>query len=208
MKENLKFIELWLHKHAKRIIGQSLNSPVVVLDLDNFEKETNLELPQDFKDLYLWHNGMNDTENLGSLFQGMEFLSLKDIENKRDIDLENQQFSLDYADPEINSHNSHNQKWIVFAHDGGRTGLYLDLDPTEKGKLGQIIFIDHDYDVGILVADSIAELVKQFLTDLEDNLYFLNEDALEDGNEFLETDSTIDIINWHNSKRWARPDFS
>lgn len=50
--------------------------------------------------------------------------------------------------------------WIQFAHDGGRTGLYMDLAPTGKGNSGQIIFIDHEYNLGILVANSLRDLLE------------------------------------------------
>lgn len=47
-----------------------------------------------------------------------------------------------------------------------------------------------------------------FSDDLDNDLYQLNEDALEDENEFLESDAAIDLVNWHMSERWARPDFT
>jgi cell wall assembly regulator SMI1 len=55
---------------------------------------------------------------------------------------------LEHADPQINPSNAYHRDWIQFAHDGGRTGLYLDLAPTALGVSGQVIFIDHDYNVG------------------------------------------------------------
>lgn len=81
------------------------------------------------------------------------------------------------------------------------------MAPTTLGKVGQIIFIDMEYEVGILVADSMTQLIENFLSDLEHGLYQLNEEALEDDNEFLECDESIDLINWHNSEKWARPSF-
>jgi cell wall assembly regulator SMI1 len=84
----------------------------------------------------------------------------------------------------------------------------VDLAPTAVGQIGQVIFMDHEYDVGILVANSITDLLQQFSDDLDNDLYQLNEDALEDENEFLESDAAIDLVNWHMSERWARPDFT
>ena len=77
------------------------------------------------KQLYCWHNGMNEEENLGSLFYGMEFLSLTNIETKRDdlADLVDELFVLQHADPQINPTNAHHRDWVQFAHDGGRTGF-------------------------------------------------------------------------------------
>lgn len=53
----------------------------------------------------------------------------------------------------------------------------------------------------------MAQLIENFLSDLKHGLYQLNEEALEDGNEFLECDESIDLINWHNGGKWARPNF-
>ena len=64
-----------------------------------------------------------------------------------------------------------------------------------------------EYNVGFLVAKSIEDLVSVFLNDLNNQFYFLSEDALDDDQEFLEADSTIDIINWHDSERWAHLEF-
>ena len=152
---------------------------------------------------------MNEDENLGNLFYGMAFLSLDEIKSKRSEfeNWEDELFTLKHADPQIDSKNIQNSDWIIFAHDSGRTGLYLDLAPTTLGKVGQIIFIDMEYEVGILVADSMTQLIENFLSDLEHGLYQLNEEALEDDNEFLECDESIDLINWHNSEKWARPSF-
>lgn len=210
MQNLLKDIQQWLQHHAPKIANLSLNSSVTETALNQLEQKIRKSLTQHFKDLYLWHNGMNEDENLGSLFYGMEFLSLERIENYREerSDLFDEIFVLGYADPQINKINAHHPDWIIFAHDGGRTGLYLDLAPTESGKIGQIIFVDHEYSVAILVADSMFALVQQFSEDLQQGLYHLNEDALEDDNEFLETDVSIDLVNWHNSTRWQKADLA
>ncbi len=75
---------------------------------------------------------------------------------------------------------------------------------TLGGEVGQIIFIDMEYEIGILVADSMAQLIENFLSDLEHGLYRLNEEALEGGNTFLECDESIDLINWSGSVRGKR----
>ncbi len=33
-------------------------------------------------------------------------------------------------------------------------------------------------------------------------LYKLNPDAAEDGEDFLEPNVSIDLLNWHNAERW------
>ncbi|RZG82730.1 SMI1/KNR4 family protein [Acinetobacter sp. WCHAc060033] len=209
IQQQLENIQKWLVQHASKIADQSLNPSASISEIEQFEQKLSKRLPEAFKDLYSWHNGMNEAENLGNLFYGMELFSLDRILQYRAnlADLANAGLSLEHTDPQINPDNAHNPEWIIFAHDGGRTGLYLDLAPTSQGKVGQIIFVDVDFDVAILVADSIEALVNDFASDLMAGLYELNEDALEDENEFLECDGSIDLVNWHNSQRWARPLF-
>ena len=206
MNENLRKIDTWLQENAPKIFELSLNSPATAEELKSFEDYLGCDLPQDFKDLYRWHNGMNDKDNVGSLFQGMELLSLDNIKTWRS-GFENEEAPLEHTDSQVKKDNAFNNKWIKFSDDGGRTGLYLDLDPTELGTVGQIIFVDLDYDVGFLVAKSMINLVSVFLNDLNNQFYFLSEDALDDDQEFLEADPTIDIVNWNDSERWAHPEF-
>ena len=62
--------------------------------------------------------------------------------------------------------------------------------------------------LGFWSLTSITNFLQQFSDDLDNDLYQLNKDALEDENEFLESDAAIDLVNWHMSERWARPDFT
>src|SRR5690606_4837857 len=116
----------------------------------------------------------------------------------------NQNNLLKKADKEIDTTNIYNLGWVKFAFDGAHTHLYLDLSPTQRGRYGQIIFIDDEYEIGILVASSTSQLVENFAADLHQGLYHLDENALEDGNHYLTTDAKIDIINWRVSEKWRR----
>jgi hypothetical protein len=54
----------------------------------------------------------------------------------------------------------------------------------------------------ILVSPSLNRFLADFSTDLEAGRYFLDKDALADGNEFLRCQAEIDIVNWSFSPRW------
>ncbi|MDR2223277.1 MAG: SMI1/KNR4 family protein [Flavobacteriaceae bacterium] len=206
MEENLKKIETWLLEHANKIAVYSLQSAATVQELKELEEVFGGILPDNFKQLYLWHNGMSNDENMGNLFYGMEFCSLeKVIRYFRDNKSQKQQkYPLQQVDEEIDASDIYNINWIMFGHDGSRTKLYIDLKPTSEGIFGQVIFIDEEAEVGILVANSIEELIEKFVSDLTDGLYDLNEDALEDDEHFLEVDQSIDLVNWSMSEQWQR----
>ncbi len=206
MRSSFDKIENWLNENAGKITEFSLLEPASENEINKLEKAINKTLPKDFKELYLWHNGLCDDGNVGSLFFGMDFYPieriLEEYHSKEKFSSEN--ISLKKADKEIDKSNIYNSDWVKFAFDGSHTSLYLDLRPTIEGKYGQIIFIDDEYETGILVADSTSQLVSDFAKDLDDNLYHLSEDALQDENHYLETDQSIDIVNWQSSERWKR----
>ncbi len=207
MKENLEKIENWLRENANKIFELSLQSPATENEIKELESTIGKILPNDFKELYLWHNGLNGEENFGSLFYGMDFFPISKIIAEHLYKKDNyssQTNSLEKNDKQINPSNIYNIDWIKFASDGAHTGLYLDLTPNDNGKFGQIIFIDDEYEIGILVANSTSQLVENLRKDLENNLYQLDEDALEDDNHYLTTVSEIDIVNWKNSEKWKR----
>jgi cell wall assembly regulator SMI1 len=56
-----------------------------------------------------------------------------------------------------------NEKWIPLAEDGMGNTFFLDLDPTEKGKAGQIIFRDHEGPIVHLVSKSFRTWIKEFV---------------------------------------------
>ncbi|AHG76691.1 SMI1/KNR4 family protein [Mannheimia varigena] len=211
MQNHLQNIEQWLKNNAHKIYQESLNQPANLEKLDELEKLVGETLPNDFKILYQWHNGLNDDKNLGSLFYGYDFWNLDKVTQSYRNILEDKSYRetissyLEQVDDEINLQGFVNQpKWIQFAHDGSRTGFYLDLNPGEKGTHGQVIFIDFDFNAIFVVARSIADFIQQVDQDMQEGRYHLSEEALEDGNHWLDVDSEIDILNWHKSVRWKK----
>jgi len=206
-------IEFWLKENASKIYN-SLNEPVKGEAFEKIEQEIGNHIPQEFKELYYWHNGLNNEDNMGSLFYGMNFLSLEAMMGyHRLVGKAEKVWSLKSADPEIKLHDLFNPNWLQFGDGGGHTSLYLDLSPTTTGNYGQIIFIDDEWEVGLLVAKSITAFIEQFTKDLEKGLYSLNEDGLADEddeddlvdkNHFIEPHLSIDLINWWHSERWSR----
>jgi cell wall assembly regulator SMI1 len=206
IETSLNTIRERLTEIAPRIIEFSLNAGATQLDFDKLEHLVGKKLPNDFKKLYKTYNGINDDENWGSFFYGMTFSSIDDIiadyEFRVNQSKNIQPFPLEKFDPQIDGTNLYNLGWLRIGSDGSRSGLFVDLAPTDKGNYGQVIFIDSDYNVGIFVAISVSELVDNFAVDLQNNLYYLEPDALEDGQHFLETKSSIDLANWFTVDKW------
>jgi cell wall assembly regulator SMI1 len=142
MEQDLEKIENWFKWHAQRIFNHSLQKPATEIQFDELEKTIGKSLPADFKALYLWHNGLDDEENFGSLFYGMDLFPVNRIIEqylyKKDSDA-SKSTPLQKADKEIDPDNIDNIDWIKFAFDGSLTGLFIDLSPSSNGNYGQII---------------------------------------------------------------------
>lgn len=193
-------IERWLADHAPKIIG-NLNPPASGTELAAAETALRFSLPPNLRDLYRRHNGMNCNGNQGSLFFSMHFLTLEElVENHALTDCD--PIPVRAADAGINQADILNPKWIPFAHDYGECRLCIDVAPDTDGTAEQVIFTDQADDTAILVARGLEQFLAAFADDLEGANYFLNQEALDDGNHFLACAPAIDIINWVGSPKW------
>jgi cell wall assembly regulator SMI1 len=193
----------WLSAHAPKILA-NLNPPATAQEIQEAEQVFALEMPEEWKELYRTHNGMNSEGNLGSLFYGMQFLTLQEAIREfknNDVPVDNLE-PVRAADSGIRREDIFNPKWIAFAHDGGETLLHVDMDPAPTGTAGQVIFTDHADDTVILLNKNLLQFMKQFVDDLAAGRYFLNQEALAEGDEFLDCKPDIDVINWSFSSRW------
>jgi cell wall assembly regulator SMI1 len=202
--DSLHRITQWLATHAPRILHESLNPGATDEQLTALEAAVGKLLPEDFKALYRWHDGLNEeADNLGSLMYGMDFLPLAKVKSTYHYLAQDTILApLRYTSPELRADNALNPHWLRVGG-GPRTWLSLDLDPTIAGTYGQVIFLDDEEETAFIVAESVATLLADFARDLQQGHYFLNTDALEEDNiEFLDTDPSIDLVNWFKAARW------
>ena len=195
---NIQQLKESLDKVASRISELSLNEGATDLEIEQFEQAINSSLPDDLKQLYEHINGNNQDENFGNFFYGLTFYSIEEAiaswnwRKKFSEDGNSQMLTI--YDKEIDGLNLYNSNWIPIATDGSRCELCVDLSPTEFGTYGQIIFLEGTYNIGIVAANSTTKLIEQFIDDLNNGHYYLATDALEDGEHWLETKDTIDLV--------------
>ncbi|WP_428026756.1 SMI1/KNR4 family protein [Arcobacter sp.] len=197
----LEKIKALLDEKASKI-SDSLQSPASETSIQKLEQLIDKKLPDDFIKLYKEHNGLNP-DKLVNFAYGIPFIPIeKSISH---IELYKTQATNDilkYADSEIKTDYIFNHNRIPIGDDCGTTYLCIDLDPSAEGLIGQIILIDYEYNIAIKLHDSISEYLQQFEADLINNKYSLQEDALDDGNHWLNPIREIDPVNWFNSPTW------
>ncbi|MEO8771605.1 MAG: SMI1/KNR4 family protein [Ferruginibacter sp.] len=202
VKDALIKITSWVNENANRISKYSLNPGATDTELDTLSQVTKY-LPPNLKDLYKTHNGENDNENWGNFFYGLLFLSIENI--LHDINLRtnaSNNWPMRKVDNGIDPTSLFNVNWIAIGSDGSRSGLRVDLAPTPAGIYGQVIYVDGEEQVAFVVARSIGQLLQQFALDLRNGLYYLNPEALEDGQHFIEPNQEIDPANWQKIDKW------
>ncbi len=78
----------------------------------------------------------------------------------------------------------HCKNWIDFATDGIGGGLYIDLEPDEKGKKGQIINSSEDQSGKVVFADSLSDFLLALIKKFEIGDYYIEEIKGEAGQIF------------------------
>ena len=151
-------------------------------EISAFEEKFGITLPEDVKELYRYKNGskylsilpcvIDEREmafNLMSLdaiekskkyFQNRDALLTDFLEHFTSEDIEKMK------DSRIKPY-LFNKKWIPFAEYCDSCFLMLDFDPNTEGKEGQIICYIHDPDEVIYAAESLTELIKGIMDEVE-----------------------------------------
>ena len=191
-----------LAKLAPQILG-ALQGPASQEEFDQLVEITGTPLPEGFLRLYGEHNG-TDPNQFVNFFYGYTFLGLDEcIRQSADYaNIENSTV-LKNADSGIKTNYVFGACRVPIGDDKGTSLICVDLDPAPGGTFGQVILLDYDSNVALALADSIEKFIEDFSNDLANGRYTLNQEALEAGEHWLETDAEIDLINWYGTQRWA-----
>jgi len=150
-------------------------------ELDAFERQFQLKLPEDFKALYRYKNGSGYLSLIWpqeGFYRGYRLLSLQEISAKKSYfqneDHEMVEFpdvieekQLKQLDKRIKPY-LFCKRWFPFAEYAGSLYLMLDYEPSEEGTVGQIICYVHDPDFIYYIAPNVTETLKLTETVLEE----------------------------------------
>lgn len=151
-------------------------------EISAFEEKFGITLPEDVKELYRYKNGSKYLSILPCVIdeRDMAFclMSLQDVEHTKKYfqnrDALLTEFSKHFTSEDIEKMKDSrikpylfNKKWIPFAEYCDSCFLMLDFDPDKEGKEGQIICYIHDPDEVIYAAESLTELIKGIMDEVE-----------------------------------------
>ncbi|MGB2552935.1 SMI1/KNR4 family protein [Campylobacter sp. MOP51] len=150
-------------------------------EIITFEKKYNIDLPDDFKELYQYKNGSRFFCVLPTVIgkSDMTFclMSLKEMDDTKNYFQNKDALLLDFPDyftaEDIKRIKDKrikpylfNKKWFPFAQYCNSCYLMMDFDPTADGQKGQIICYIHDPDKVVYVAPSIFDLVSKITKEI------------------------------------------
>ena len=151
-------------------------------EISAFEEKFGITLPEDVKELYRYKNGSKYLSILPCAIDEREMafnlMSLDAIEKAKKY-FQNRdalliEFPKHFTSEDIEKMKDSrikpylfNKKWLPFAEYCDSCFLMLDFDPDKEGKVGQIICYIHDPDEVIYVAESLTELIKGIMDEVE-----------------------------------------
>jgi len=137
------------------------------------EDKLQVQLPEDFKQFYKFHNGQS--EDAPYITPLGEMLSLEGIAFQWELWkglVDDNVFEDNNSEPDEGIKDDwYNPKWIPFTYDGSGNHLCIDLDPAEGGKVGQVITMWHDGSERELIAGSFNEWLALFVQQLNDGYF-------------------------------------
>lgn len=157
---------------------EDLNPPATDQEILELQEALGVQLPADFVVCLKIHNGQRNMA--GGLFDNSEFLSTEAILDQwqvwKDL-LDSGEFEGISSEPDAGVKDDWwNPKWIPFSHNGGGDHYCIDLDPTDAGRLGQIITMWHDMSNREIQAESFGSWFEKYVSAVLSGRYKYSED--------------------------------
>lgn len=163
-QDSWKIIHDWLSKKQPSMISL-LNPPATLDDFRQLEEIIGYPLPDNFKELYLIHNGSDPDSGI---LVGLPLMSLEEMLNtwKIWVDIVDDGGTVEDISNECHSHpHGHvkplyaNRGWLPFAGDT-QNYVAIDFDPDKNGKVGQIINSGRDDMIRHVIADNFGDFLQ------------------------------------------------
>jgi cell wall assembly regulator SMI1 len=179
MEDIWRLIEAWIAVHAPAIRFELLPGASDD-DVQSAEKSLGVKLPDDVRSSYLLHNGQSDigTPLLGEwLLLSLEYV-VSQWESLTQILTAGRLAKVNGRSTGVVRREWWDPKWIPVAYNGAGDFYCVDLNPTPRGTLGQVISFWHTRDEREQIALSFRDWLQGFANDLEAGKYVVEDDSL------------------------------
>ncbi len=178
--------------------NQLFNPPATDDEIKAYEQLIGKSLPDDYRALYLSHNGQQRFEKYGlAFFFSLPFLSIREsMEQWKSL---NQQLG-DTSQADVKSHSVPadyireqyiHPAWIPISKDSGGNFIGVDLDPDANGTYGQVINFGRDEDTKYVIAPGVNELLAYMLDLIQKNRLSILEQEDDDADEEEDDDGNL-----------------
>ncbi|WP_257065060.1 SMI1/KNR4 family protein [Priestia megaterium] len=181
MKQLWNEFEQWLELNYLKD-EDIFNAAATEIEIAQAENIMGLKFPESFKDILLMHNGQK-SERVG-VIGNYDFLSIDEIVHGWQVMRElfdGGEFE-DFEEVEpvgpVKGEFWWNPLWIPIVTNTTGDYICIDLDPSEGGKVGQIITFWHDWEEREVISDSLEKWFQKIVTHLKNGTYKL---VKEDG---------------------------
>jgi cell wall assembly regulator SMI1 len=192
--QSLYEFESWLNAHIPEVVSD-LRTGATEAELQDLSLGLGLSLPDDFLQLYTWHNGQEGNINTGPWY-GLTFLPLdqvgRECETWRQVLVDSSPESLGSLASNATSTPAGFVKkqyagtgWVPFAHDHAGNYLGVDLCPDAKGTYGQVINFGRHEERKIAVAPNLGAFVSWMLNELRTGNFNIRDE--DDGGRSFNT---------------------
>lgn len=169
MKKTIAYIEDWLKKNRPEVLT-TLNKGATDKEIADFESHFGVRIPQDMKTFYQKYNGQDcaDVFNGAIVEPGTDGLMSLEAIKKCAAELKqlNKSYPINIEEKNVDKRIKPvcwNDKWIPLIAEGNGDYFLLDLDPQEKGNVGQIIHHKHEGPIIELMANDFKQWFKDFI---------------------------------------------
>ncbi|MNB91822.1 Internalin-A precursor [compost metagenome] len=140
-------------------VEELLNPGVEEAQIMEAENRIGFPFPDDFKKLYMKHNGEGD--QVMGVMAGFSWHILPNGNNWR-----NPSLNIISGKPDAIKEGGYRKGWVPFADDGGGSVLIMDLEPGEKGTYSQVISLDRNTNISYVLAESFGQFVESIAAQL------------------------------------------
>ena len=184
VKSAWKRLERWFGEHIPEVL-RGLRKGASVRKIRSFEKAIGRELPEEVRESFQMHNGMET----GSLFE-LQFYSLEEAlprwrlwqsmgeSDPEDDFLETCFREQGSACPKDTIRLGYvNSAWIPLLNQGAGNHVGIDLDPDSKGRSGQVITFGRDREHKVVLAWTWGWFLTDVVEELERGNFRITDDV-------------------------------